>query len=237
MQTIKKLKISIYSGILLCSVLFCSCVATNNMYVNDPKPLQKGDADICVGVGTGLGVVLDSSLSGNTYNTAIKTQYAPVLSFNGQFGVGERFNLRAAVHLPYILGGIGLRFGAQYSLFGPESRFNAAIGSDLGLVFTRDSLWIIDIESDSRGIYNIDVFLPLSYSFTEDFSIILTPRYSVDWVSVDDIHDKDKSSIFYSHFPVLTLGIKIKDFYLESSALYNDDMIYPHFGLGFIFEM
>lgn len=225
----------IKTAFVLCILLLTSCIATNNMYVNNPVSLEKGDADPYIAISTGLEARLDSTQVGDIYETDYKTVIAPVLSIGGQIGLGKQFDLRAAFHLPYLLGGAGLRIGSQYSFTNRNAPFNMAFGTDLGFTFSRDSLFNSEIKSDTRGIFNGDVFLPMSYSFSDDLSIILTPRYTFSWISMDDILYEDKANYFNSHYPLITLGFRAKGLYLETSALFTPKKVYPQVGIAFIF--
>lgn len=236
MKPLMKSKIYNTASIIICVVVISSCIATNNMYLNNPIPLPKGEGDAYIAIGTGLEARLDSSLSGGQYITDYKTQIAPVFSFGGQFGITQQFDLRAAIHLPYALGGFGFRVGSQYSFLNSTSAFNVALGTDFGLAFTRDSLFHSEIESDARGMYNMDAFLPFSYSFTDDVSLIITPRYTLSWISVDNIYNEKKAQYFRLNYPIISVGLMIKGLYLESSALFTKEKMYPQFGIGFIFE-
>ena len=223
-------------GVIFLTILFSSCIATNNIYLNNPISYEKGKGDGYIAIGTGLGAQLDSIRVNGTYESDYKTNIVPVLSVGAQIGLGKQFDLRAAVHLPYVLGGGGFRIGSQYSFLHEGSKFNMALGTDLGFTFSRDSLFNSEIISGARSLFNVDAFLPMSYSFSEDYSIILSPRYSFSWISVDNILYKDKAKFFGLYYPVLTLGFNAKRLYFETSALYTPKKIYPQLGLAFLFN-
>lgn len=222
--------------LILLAWLLPSCVVTNNLYVNDPTPLGKNNGFGYIGAGTGIKLKMDSISNNTTINFSDKISAAPVLSLGGQIGVGERMNLKGAIHFPQIIGGFGIRGGAQYSFFNPDSRFNAALGVDLGGVWGRDSIKFLEMKlpHEVNNAFNADFSLPISFKFKEHFSMILTPRYSFNSFDVKRFTDRTISREFTLFVPVLSLGARIQNFYLEASTIYYNNTLYPHFGVAFI---
>ena len=100
LQNIQTKKLTRITGISIYILILSSCIATNNMYVNNPEPLDKYDAEGYIAISTGLEAKLDSSLINGKYVTDYKTSLAPVFSIGGQIGLGKNFNVRLACHLP-----------------------------------------------------------------------------------------------------------------------------------------
>ncbi len=216
--------------------LLQSCVVTNNLYLNDPEPLGKGSGSVYIGAGTGIKPTIDSISNNSKVNFSNKIGAAPILSIGGQFGIGEHMNIRGAIHFPQIVGGLGLRGGVQYGVFPAKSKFNVAIGLDLGGVWGRDTIKFLEMSTphEVNQAFNADFCLPISYKFKENFSVILTPRYSFNSFDIKRYTNKTLSTQYNLYAPVLSLGIKIHNFYIESNAIYYNNTLYPHFGVAFI---
>ncbi len=219
--------------------LLPSCVVTNNLYVNDPTPLGKGKGRGYIGGGTGIKPKIDSISGATVINFSNKISAAPILSLGGQYGIGKHMNLRGAVHFPQLIGGIGVRGGIQYGFFETKSKFNAALGVDLSGVWGRDSVKFFgtyfQTPHEVNNAFNADFSLPISYQFKEHFSVILTPRYSFYSFDVKRYLDREISTEFTFQAPVLSLGVRIHNVYLESSAIYYNTTFYPHFGIAYVF--
>ena len=97
-------------GLLL---LMFSCTVTNNLYVNDPVPAQDKEANFYIGIGTGVRADIDSVNKSGDITFSDDLTMAPNLYFGGQVNVLDQLDLRFTLHLPYIIGGIGLRAGPQ----------------------------------------------------------------------------------------------------------------------------
>lgn len=220
-------------------LFFSSCVVTNNLYINDPVPIQDSDAMIYMGVGTGMKAKIESVEDNGDINFSENMEMAPNLCFGGQIRLIEKLDLRFAGHFPYIVGGIGLRAGPQYSFFSRESKFNMAIGSDLGFVVAKDSITILGSSSPldvhANGAINADFFLPLSFSFNENYRIILTPRIGFNTYYIRENTNFKNARKFKPQIPSLALGLRLNKFYLEASGFWFQDEIYPNFGLVFMF--
>ena len=101
-------------------MLTSSCIVVNNLYVNDPVPLEKDSIRTYIGVGSGFEPKIDSISANGTVHHQNKYELAPNLCFGGQFGLGNQTDLRIAVNLPYIITGFGIRAGVQHSFFKKE---------------------------------------------------------------------------------------------------------------------
>lgn len=211
----------------------------NNLYVNDPVSSQKGDADVYLGIGTGVKAKIDSVSANQDIAFSNKVNMAPNLCIGSQIGLTSNLDLRAAINLPYIIGGFGLRLGPQYTFFNNESKFNLAIGSDLGFVLAKDSIQIFGSTSAldiySNGAINADFFIPFCYNFNENTRIILTPRYSLNTIYMRRNTGEKKSYKFNLNVPSLALGMRFSKLYIEASAFIYQHKYYPNFGLIYIF--
>ncbi len=233
-MAMNKMNFSLFCVCLVLAVL-CACSVTDNLYVNNPVPAGKGNYEVFGGIGTGIRAKTDSvSDNGNIYASG-KTVLAPVLSIGAQAGLLKHMDLRAALYLPYVIGGVGGRIGTQYSLFDSASVFNAALGTDFSFSFAKDSLTLFGSTSalnpDSKGSLSFAFFLPFSYRLSEHALLILTPRYSFNSFYFHENKNTSKSNRIGIKYPSLTLGFRIKSFYLESSALFYNHTVYPHGGI------
>lgn len=226
-------------NVVLIALLF-SCTVSNNLYVNNPVPTGKGNIQVYAGGGTGQKPEIDSiSDNGDIYSSG-KISTVPILAGGGQYGINNQLDLRFALHLPYVVGGFGLRLGAQYSLFNAGRKFNAAIGSDLGFVIAKDSLRIFGtaepMNPEVKGAINADFFMPLSVRVSPHFNVILTPRYSFNNFWIRKNEDMENSRSFSPSFPVLSLGLKIYNIYVEGTGIYYENTLYPNIGLVYQFN-
>lgn len=231
--------------LFICStLLLSSCVVTNNLYVNDPVPLQKDKGTGYVGIGTGSTPKIDSVSDAGYIYFSKKMTTSVNLCAGGQWGFTDRLSGRGAIHIPNILGGFGLRLGSQYSFFDTTSIFNAAIGSDLGFVLSRDSTISLfggekslNEDNHAKSALNADFFVPLSFRFSAESRIILTPRYSLNTISMKQhILDEKGGYKFKPRFASLTVGLIIKTIYAEVSIHTYENNYYPNFGLVYLFK-
>lgn len=232
--------------LFIATCTFSSCVVTNNLYVNDPTPLGWGDGEAYIGVATGMNPKIDSVTNNTNVNFSNRMKYAPVLSIGGQVGVGKRMNLKAGLHFPFIVGGLGARLGAQYSLFESDSPFNVALGVNFDGTGANDSIELfgsnVPTSQKANGALNADVFLPISYDFKsgstksdEVLRLIITPRYSYNVLYIKK-YTNEKSAKAYALFvPILSVGVRANRIYFESSAIYYNKSIYPHFGVALMY--
>ena len=224
-----------------CGILFLSsCAVTNNLYVNDPVPVQKGNNYFYLGVGTGVEAKIDSVSANGDIAFSNELKMVPNLNFGGQFGLVHNLDLRLAVHLPNFLGGFGARLGPQYAFFGRESKFNMAIGSDLGFVLAKDSIKIFGsttaLDIYVNGAINADFFLPISFNFNENSRIIITPRYSFNTFYIRRNTMEKKGRKFNPNVPSLAIGLRLNRIYLEASAFRFQNEYFPNFGLIYVFK-
>lgn len=224
------------------SLLFSSCVVTNNLYVNDPVPHSKGKVTLYAGLGTGSKAKIDSlSVDGDIY---FSNQMKTALNICGgiQGGITDKWSGRAAIHLPNLFGGFGLRLGTQYSFFDTASVVNLAVGSDFGFVVNKDSTsslfgYINAIDySYSNGAINADFFAPFSFQFSSKSRIIITPRYSFNRMYIKENIDEKSSTQFNPHLASLAVGLMVNTIYVEASIYTYDQKYYPNFGLVYLFK-
>ena len=220
-------------------LLLSSCAVMNNLYVNDPVSVEDGDANLYLGIGTGIRADIDSvDQDGNIiFSDDIIMAYS--LCLGGQINLVDKLDLRVMAHLPYIVAGFGLRAGPQFSFFKKESKFNMAIGADFGFVLAKDSLEILGTTSEldiyANSAFNADFFIPFSYSFNQDTRIIITPRYSFNTINIRHNTGESESFKFEPEFPSLTLGLRMKSLYFEISAFRFQGEYFPNFGVVYYF--
>jgi len=225
---------------LFISIIFLqSCVVTNNVYLNDPTPIGRGNQEIYLGGGTGIRPRIDSVTNNTKINYSKRIKTAPIAVAGLKVGLGERMNLEVGLHFPKIIAGIGLRVGTQYSFLKKDSKFNFALGANVGTIWAEDNVKILGTYVPNpeliKQAFNGDVFLPISYNFTENFRLIITPRFSFNSVSIKRFTDFSDVQNFRYQMPILSVGALInKNFYFEYSAIYYDKLIYPHFGIAYI---
>lgn len=216
-----------------------SCTVTNNLYVNNPTPLGKGNGEIYAGIGTGVTPKVDSITAINkAVNFSNRISTDAILSIGGQIGIGDRTSLRLAIHFPRLVGGFGFRAGVQRSLYDSASHFNVAIATDVGFVVSKDSIKILGSSSaieakEINGAFNADVFIPMSFELRPNVRLVLTPRYSVNTFFMRRYQDNKSSRPFGIQYPAFSLGLRIKRFCVEATALYYQTTIYPHVGTAF----
>lgn len=213
-----------------------SCTVTNNLYVNNPNPLGKGNSEGYLGIGTGVKAKIDSmNITSGKISFSNKISKAPILSVGGQFGLSNKTDIRFALHFPYAIGGTGIRAGIQHSLMDSKSNMNIAIGSDFGGVFAKDSISFLGSRSplgiETNGGLNADIFVPLGYKFSNDISIIITPRYSFNRIYMREFQSNYNSYNFNFEYPTISLGLRKKQFYFETTTLFYDGQMFPHFGI------
>lgn len=201
--------------------------------------MGKGKGEAYGGIGMGLETKIDSvsDISG-AIHFSDKIITAPVLAFGIQAGAAKQTDIRLAFHLPKIFGGFGLRAGVQQSIFNPDSKFNVALGTDLGFVISKDSIHIFgsgnEINKSTNGAINADFFLPIGFSSQKNFRIVLTPRYSLNVMYVRKFRDERKSNSFKFSYPALSLGIRKKHFYFEATGIFYQKSFYPNFGVAWM---
>jgi hypothetical protein len=227
---------AIKTVIIVYLMLATSCTVVNNLYVNDPVPLEKDSIRTYIGLGSGFVPKIDSISENGTVYHQNKLKLAPNLCFGGQIGLGNQTDLRLAVNLPYIITGFGIRAGVQHSFFKKETPFNMAIGADAGVVFTTDSLFGSNLNYPMQNTLNADVFLPMSYSFSPDNRIILTPRLSYNAFYVRKNIYENKTTIYTPLIPSITVGVKLKRIYIETGIHSVNRILFPNFGISYLIK-
>jgi hypothetical protein len=201
--------------------LFSACTVTNNLYVNNPVPLTKGNYEVYGGLGLGLKPQIDSiTNSGEVFSHDFRTSY--YLVFGGRYAFTDQFNVSGSMHLPEILGGFGANIRPQISLMSRESKLNMALAADIGGVFFQDSISPfgieIDIDPETRGAFNIDFSNPLGVKLGKETWLVFSPRYSFTWFYFRKAFDHNDSKNFLVRYPALSLGLRAKRIHLELSA-------------------
>jgi hypothetical protein len=227
----------ITSIIVVYLVFASSCTVVNNFYVNDPVPVEKDSVIAYIGLGSGFVPIIDSISTNGTVHNSNKLELAPNLCINGQYGLRKQTNLRFAIHLPYIVTGIGVRAGIQQSFFKKEAPFNLAIGTDIGFVFTIDSLFESKLDNAMKNAINADIFLPVSYSFSPNYRIVLTPRLSFNSVYVRQNIYEEKAKVYPFYVPSITLGVILNRIYIETGIHSVNNILMPNFGICYIFKL
>ena len=67
--------------LIFSAALLPSWVVTNNLYVNDPTPLGKGNGEFFPSIATGIKPKIDSVSNNQSVNFSNKISTAPILSF------------------------------------------------------------------------------------------------------------------------------------------------------------
>lgn len=217
-----------------------SCVTTNNLYVNNPVPLGKGKGEAYVGLSTGVAAKIDYvSPENGKIHFSNKIKSAPVLSAGLQVGILNQTDIRLALHFASVGGSFGFRTGVQHSFFDFQSKMNIALGTDLGFVVALDSMKILGtmtaIDKSANGAINADVFIPVSIRLKDNFSLVVTPRYSLNTIYVRKFEDENSSVPFKFKYPAVSLGIRTGKLYFEVTTLIYHHTVYPHFGLAWMF--
>lgn len=214
-----KRRLTVY---FLTAAIVTSCTVTNNLYVNNPSPLPKGDAELYAGIGTGLQPKIDSiSAIGEVFSNGLKGSYNLVVGT--RIGVTNLMNLVLNFHFPEIVGGVGANIRPQVSLFPGVAGFNIALAADLGGTLAKDSIEILGssiyVGDKVRGALNADFSVPASWKFGTNTTLILTPRYSFNTFYLRREFDMGKSKRMNAGFPAFTIGLRQKRFHLEATAL------------------
>lgn len=224
--------------LLICaglSLALNACAVSNNLYMHDAIPFEKGKARAYAGIGTGFAPKIDSVTSAGSVYYSNKLNIMPNFSAGAQGSLKNGLSGRLSVHFPFILGGFGLRGGLQYSFLPAKSKFNFALGTDLGFVLSRDSMRILnshfELSPEVAGMTNADLFMPFTLQVNEDTRVTLTPRISTQhfWIK-RNIADAES----YSYAPFiagLSSHIKIKQTSIELSVLNVDGLLLSSLGI------
>lgn len=234
---------SIFTKITLGILLFTcgACSVQNNLYLNNPTPLEKGEQEFCLGISTGIQPKVGSlGLQDEViYNNEFKL--APSLHIGARFRLADRLTLGTQLHLPYIIGGFGLDIRPQYSFFEKGSKFNIAIAGQAGFVVSKDSIFKNNVEplgipNTVTGLINVDITLPIAYKVSKELTLILTPRLSAFSFRLrENAFEKEPVTKYNFNSKVLTLGLRGKKWHIEASALQLENKIIPSIGAALIF--
>lgn len=221
-------------------VAFVSCNVSNTMYINDPKAIGEDEVDGVIGIGTGMQPDIDSvSKEGDIFFSS-RYRYAPIVFGAAQIGLTEKLDLRVAAHFPYAAGGFGGRIGCQFAMMPENSKLQMAIGSDFGFVFARDTLRLFGtanaMEVESTGGLNFDFFLPVGFCPSDNFELIITPRYSFNGVFIRKNKHESGTRFYTPMLFGISAGVKVKRFYAEFSNLYFENTVIPSFGVAYTFS-
>ncbi|MFM9027870.1 MAG: hypothetical protein ACKOQ6_07720, partial [Bacteroidota bacterium] len=78
---------------------------------------------------------------------------------------------------------------------------------------------------------NADIFIPFGVNLKKDISLILTPRYSFNRIFIRKSQLNNNISNFNFKYPTLSIGIRKRRFYFETTVIYYDRQVFPHFGM------
>jgi len=218
-----------------------SCSVQNNLYLNNPAPLDKGESEGFFAISTGIQPKVDSSDAQGLIVYNNKFRLAPNLHIGGRFRLADKFTLGAQAHFPYIVGGFGLDVRPQYSFFGKSFNFNIAIAGQAGFVVSKDS---ISMNSTTRqgvpqtvtSLANADIALPIGFKISKNTSLILTPRLSAFSFKLrDDPFENQPRTKYKFNEKVLTLGLRSKKWQIETSAIFIGKKVIPSFGASLVF--
>lgn len=203
--------------------------------------MGKGNGEFYVGIGSGVKAKIDSvnNATGKIFfSNDIST--APILSIGGQFGVSNQTDVRFAFHFPNFIGGVGMRAGLQHSFMDSGARMNFAIGFDLGGVIAKDSIKLFgsqnEVNTETRGGLNADIFIPIGVKLEKDIEIILTPRYSFNRIYVRKYLYNKNTTNFDMGYLAFSLGIRKRKLYFETTALIYDKKVFPQFGFAILID-
>ena len=213
-----------------------ACAVSNNLYMNDATPYEKGNGSSYLGIGSGLAPRLDSVSSGGKVYYTNRLSIMPNLCAGAQGHLKNNLSGRLSLNFPFIIGGIGIRGGLQYSFLPATSKFNFALGGDLGFVLSRDSIRIWGssnaLNPEVAGITSADLFMPFTIQMNDHSRLTITPRLSTQafWIrhNVADGHS-------YSYSPTI-LGvsgnIKIRQTNMEMTILKVNGVLMPSLGVS-----
>ena len=233
METKPAIKIMMGAGLAL---VLNACAVSNNLYMNDATPYEKGNGSSYLGIGSGLAPRLDSVSSGGKVYYTNRLSIMPNLCAGAQGHLKNNLSGRLSLNFPFIIGGIGIRGGLQYSFLPATSKFNIALGGDLGFVLSRDSIRIWGssnaLNPEVAGITSADLFMPFTIQMNDHSRLTITPRLSTQafWIrhNVADGHS-------YSYSPTI-LGvsgnIKIRQTNMEMTILKVNGVLMPSLGVS-----
>lgn len=212
------------------------------MYMHDAIPAGRKEYKGSFGIGTGIMPKIDSvnSLNGQVFFNN-KMALSPILSANFQFGLSNTTDLRFSFHLPFILGGFGIRLGLQQSFFPKDSRFNIALGVEGGLTLAKDTIRYKDIkingDAKTKGGLSGDFYLPITYQVNKDVKLTLAARYSYSSFDIrSNVYHDDNHYKFKYNCPIASLGFTYRHLYIEASTFQFQEQFYPLLGVGIAFN-
>ncbi|MDA3890266.1 MAG: hypothetical protein PF517_01230 [Salinivirgaceae bacterium] len=118
--------------------------------------------------------------------------------------------------------------------------FKCVCPGDFGFVIAKDSFRLFGtnnpVDLESNGGLNLDFFMPIGYSFTDDFRIVITPRYSFNGVFVRLNKHETKAKFYTPMLFGVSAGVWYKRLYMEYSTLYYRNITIPSFGIAYVFS-
>jgi len=231
-------------GLLLgaCCWLLTSCAVQNNLYLNNPVPLPRGEAVAYGGASAGIRPVIDSTdVNGFTYYSDV-LQLAPMLNLGVNVGLTNRVGLGVDVHLPYGFAGFGMNVRPQISFFPASSGFNVALSGRAGFAISSEnlqitnniSIYIGDLQ-DVRGTLNASLALPMSVRMGEDTYLFITPRWSRTSFAIWDNTDfRDRVYRRGYTFPILSIGARLKNVHIEGTVIKKERGFLPTMGVVYV---
>jgi hypothetical protein len=150
--------------------------------------------------------------------------------------LGKQTDLRIAFNFPYIIAGFGFRAGVQHSFFRKEEPFNLAVGADVGIALSKDSLLGVKLDNIMQDAVNADIFLPMSFSSSPNYRIIFTPRISFNAFYVKENIFLSKTTVYSTFIPSITLGMKLNRIYIECGVHSVHQVLMPNLGICYMFK-
>jgi hypothetical protein len=218
-------------------LIIASCATTNNLYVYDATPCEPEQYKFNAGIGTGYKPKFDSVV-----RTQHQLQYFPVLSFNGQIGLTQsldKTNLRFSIWTPMFTS-LGGRLGIQQSIFNHYSKFNIAIGFDIGYSLTSDSTknsGYSEFEIKQQ-VLTSEVYLPFTYNFNHNSNVTITPKLTYNYFSFPLVNslrnNNEKFDYLKINSPGLTIGLTLNKFHIEMTVTNYLNKYFPSLGMSYI---
>jgi hypothetical protein len=223
--------------LLVVEMFVVSCATTNNLYVYDANPCEPEQFKVNAGIGTGLKPKFDTIVQ-----TQNQLQYLPVLSFNGQLGLTrnlDKTNLRFSIWSP-LFASLGGRIGIQQSFFNHYSKFNLALGVDLGYSFTSDSTNNSQ-RKINQHVLTSELYIPFTYNFDEQFSLTITPKLTYAFFNFPLTETPSRDTKKYDQLkinsPGLTIGITFYQFHIEGTVIKYLNKYIPSLGIAYIINI
>ena len=143
------------------------------------------------------------------------------------------------LNLPFP-GSFGIHGGIMYSVFNKDSKFNLALGGDIGISLAQDSfrLFKLDWRTDAFSTHAVhyDIFAPFSIKLNNKIRFITTPRYSFNHIRLKKFqNNRSDLYTFKPRLRLLSFGLFIDKLYIEYSSTYYKNIYYPNFGAAYSF--